>query len=37
MPRPPGDGRLLCEDCLSIDVREWSRRGYLHPDCRFSW
>jgi hypothetical protein len=26
-----------CESCRSIDVREWARRGYLHPNQQFSW
>ncbi len=25
MARPAGDGRLTCESCQSIDVREWAR------------
>jgi hypothetical protein len=37
MARPAGDGRLTCESCRSIDVREWARRGYLRPGQRFSW
>jgi hypothetical protein len=37
MARPAGDGRMTCESCLSIDVREWARRGYLRPNQRFSW
>jgi len=37
MARPAGDGRLTCESCQSIDVREWARRGCLRPGQRFSW
>src|SRR5258706_21719 len=37
MARPAGDGRLTCESCQSIDVREWARRGYLRPNQQFSW
>jgi hypothetical protein len=32
-----GGGRVTCESCQSIDVREWARRGYLRPNERFSW
>ena len=37
MARPAGDGRLTCESCRSIDVREWARRGYLRPHQLFLW
>jgi len=37
MALPPGGGRSTCENCRSIDVREWFRRGYLRPGQRFSW
>jgi hypothetical protein len=32
-------GRLTCESCLAIDVREWKRRGFLRPGQLFpvSW
>jgi hypothetical protein len=36
MARPAGGGRLTCESCPSIDVREWARRGCLRPNQRFS-
>jgi len=29
------DGRLTCESCQSIDVREWARRGCLRPNQEF--
>jgi hypothetical protein len=37
MARPAGGGRLTCESCRSIDVREWARRGYLRPHQPFLW
>jgi hypothetical protein len=37
MARPAGGGRLTCESCPSIDVREWARQGRLRPNQRFSW
>jgi hypothetical protein len=37
MARPAGGGRLTCESCRSIDVREWARRGYLRPHQVFLW
>ena len=37
MARPTGRGRLTCEDCFSIDVREWSRRGLLRDGWEFPW
>jgi hypothetical protein len=37
MARPAGGGRLTCESCRSIDLREWARRGYLRPNQQFSW
>lgn len=36
MARPAGSGRPTCEGCLSLDVREWARLGYLWPGRRFS-
>ena len=39
MTRPANWGRLTCESCLAIDVREWKRRGLLRPGQMFpvSW
>jgi hypothetical protein len=37
MARPAGRGRLTCEDCFSIDVRQWSRRGLLQDGWEFPW
>jgi hypothetical protein len=30
-------GRMTCESCSSIDVRQWHRQGRLHPGQQFSW
>lgn len=30
-------GKRKCEHCLSIDVRQWGRRGYLRPGSSFGW
>ena len=39
MARAANGGRLTCESCLAIDVREWKRRGLLRPGQMFpvSW
>ena len=39
MTRPANWGRLTCESCLAIDVREWKRRGLLRLGQMFpvSW
>ena len=39
MARAANGGRLTCESCVAIDVREWKRRGFLRPGQRFpvSW
>jgi hypothetical protein len=37
MARPTGGGRVTCESCLSIDVRDWSRRGFLRSGLEFAW
>jgi hypothetical protein len=36
MPRRAFGGRATCESYLSIDVREWHRRGLLRAGKRFS-
>jgi len=35
MARPAGSGRVVCESCLSIDVRDWRRRGLLRTGLEF--
>ena len=35
MARAANGGRLTCEICLAIDVREWKRRGLLRPGQMF--
>ena len=30
-------GRPICEHCISIDVRDWARRGFLVPGQSFRW
>jgi hypothetical protein len=37
MARRAGSGRVICENCLFIDVRDWYRRGYLRAGQSFSW
>jgi hypothetical protein len=39
MARRAGGGRVVCESCLFIDVRDWNRRGYLRAGQSFtcSW
>jgi hypothetical protein len=37
MARPAGRGRMTCESCTFIDVREWKRRGLLGAGQSFSW
>jgi hypothetical protein len=31
------DTKTALEECRSIDVRDWQRRGLLHDGCGFSW
>ena len=37
MARRAGSSRLICENCLFIDVREWGRLGYLRAGQSFTW
>jgi hypothetical protein len=37
MARRAGSGRIACENCLFIDVRDWNRRGYLRAGQSFTW
>jgi hypothetical protein len=37
MTRPPLGGRMTCESCPSVDVRQWQRKGRLYPGQQFSW
>jgi hypothetical protein len=37
MARRAGSGRLICENCLFIDVREWNHLGYLRAGQSFTW
>ena len=37
MGRPYGSGRVICESCISIDVRLWHREGRLRAGQHFSW
>ena len=37
MGRPALGGRIICESCPSIDVREWRRKGLLRTGQEFSW
>jgi hypothetical protein len=35
--RPALGGRMICESCPSIDMRQWHRQGRLFPGQQFSW
>jgi len=35
MARRGGDGRLTCESCMFVDIRDWKRRGLLHENSAF--
>jgi hypothetical protein len=37
MSRRTSGRRPLCEHSISIDVREWSRRGFLRASQSFTW
>jgi hypothetical protein len=37
MARAALGGRVTCENCASIDVRQWQRLGRLHAGQKFSW
>jgi len=37
MPRYAGGGKATVENCRSIDVLDWHRRGCLRSPRRFSW
>jgi hypothetical protein len=37
MSRSALGGRMTCESCTSIDVRQWHHQGRLHPGQQFSW
>lgn len=37
MGRWAGRGKLTCESCKSIDVRQWHRSGYLSAGQWFPW
>ena len=37
MARAATGGRLTCESCVAIDVREWKRRGFLRQHVPILW
>jgi hypothetical protein len=37
MARAANGGRLTCESCEAIDVREWKRRGFLRQRVPILW